>query len=115
MAHDERLVASDDRIEEFKSPDPRVDPRRWSGRPTPAVMPAFGPLAGIRAVGTGVLIAQPYIGTKLAEFGAEVIHIERAGGDPFRTTAPLAHAAARDRMAPTRPRSRRTSSRWVST
>ena len=45
-------------------------------------MPEFGPLAGVRAVGTGVLIAQPYIGTKLAEFGAEVIHIERAGGDP---------------------------------
>ena len=43
----------------------------------------------LRAVGTGVLIAQPYIGTKLAEFGAEVIQLERAGGDPFRTTAPL--------------------------
>src|SRR5678815_273763 len=40
-------------------------------------------------VGTGVLIAQPYIGTKLAEFGAEVIHVERAGGDTFRTTAPF--------------------------
>ena len=44
---------------------------------------------GARAVGTGVLIAQPYIGTKLAEFGAEVIHVERPGGDTFRSTAPL--------------------------
>ena len=43
---------------------------------------------GIRAVGTGVFIAQPYIGTKLAEFGAEVIHVERPGGDTFRFTAP---------------------------
>jgi crotonobetainyl-CoA:carnitine CoA-transferase CaiB-like acyl-CoA transferase len=88
VTHDGRLVASEDRIEEFKRQVPE-----WIQtleRPaTPAVMPEFGPLAGVRAVGTGVLIAQPYIGTKLAEFGAEVIHIERAGGDPFRTTAPL--------------------------
>ena len=55
----------------------------------PVLMPKFGPLAGIRAVGTGVLVAQPYIGTKLAEFGAEVIHVERPGGDTFRFTAPL--------------------------
>jgi len=33
-------------------------------------------------------VAQPYIGTKLAEFGAEVIHVERPGGDVFRFTAP---------------------------
>jgi crotonobetainyl-CoA:carnitine CoA-transferase CaiB-like acyl-CoA transferase len=52
------------------------------------VVPAFGPLDGIRVVGTGVLVAQPYIGTKLAEFGAEVIHVERPGGDVFRFTAP---------------------------
>ena len=36
----------------------------------------------------GILVAQPYIGTKLAEFGAEVIHVERPGGDVFRFTAP---------------------------
>ena len=88
MTHDERLVASDDRIEEFRGQIPEWI-QKLERPPTPAVMPAFGPLAGLRAVGTGVLIAQPYIGTKLAEFGAEVIHIERAGGDPFRTTAPL--------------------------
>jgi crotonobetainyl-CoA:carnitine CoA-transferase CaiB-like acyl-CoA transferase len=40
-------------------------------------------------VGTGILVAQPYIGTKLAEFGAEVIRLERPGGDVFRITAPL--------------------------
>ena len=55
----------------------------------PVLMPKFGPLEGIRAVGTGVLVAQPYIGTKLAEFGAEVIHVERPGGDTFRFIAPL--------------------------
>jgi hypothetical protein len=41
-----------------------------------------------RVVGTGQLIAQPYIGTKLAEFGAEVVHVEKPGGDVFRFTAP---------------------------
>ena len=51
--------------------------------------PGFGPLEGVRAVGTGILVAQPFIGTKLAEFGAEVIHVERPGGDTFRWTAPL--------------------------
>jgi len=88
MVHDKRLVKNEEQIEEFERQIP--DWIRALERPaTPAVMPNFGPLEGVRAVGTGVLIAQPYIGTKLAEFGAEVIHIERAGGDPFRTTAPL--------------------------
>ena len=88
VTHDERLVASDDLIDAYKQRVP--DWIKKLERPaTPAVTPTFGPLAGIRAVGTGVLIAQPYIGTKLAEFGAEVIHIERAGGDTFRTTAPF--------------------------
>jgi crotonobetainyl-CoA:carnitine CoA-transferase CaiB-like acyl-CoA transferase len=87
MTHDSRLVASEDNIEALKSTIPD-----WVTRlerpPTPCVVPAFGPLEGIRAVGTGILVAQPYIGTKLAEFGAEVIHIERPGGDVFRFTAP---------------------------
>jgi crotonobetainyl-CoA:carnitine CoA-transferase CaiB-like acyl-CoA transferase len=55
---------------------------------TPCVVPAFGPLEGIRVVGTGQLIAQPYIGTKLAKFGAEVIPVKRPAGDVSRITAP---------------------------
>ena len=87
MAHDPRLIESDDRIEELKKAVPAWI--RDLERPaTPCLAPAFGPLEGIRAVGTGVFVAQPYIGTKLAEFGAEVIHVERLGGDTFRTTAP---------------------------
>src|SRR5947207_15908833 len=88
MVHDKRLVKNEEQIEEFERQIPDWI-QALERPPTPAVMPAFGPLSGLRAVGTGVLIAQPYIGTKLAEFGAEVIHIERAGGDSFRTTAPL--------------------------
>jgi hypothetical protein len=45
-------------------------------------------LEGTRVVGTGQLVAQPYIGTKLAKFGAEVIHVKRPGGDVSRITAP---------------------------
>jgi crotonobetainyl-CoA:carnitine CoA-transferase CaiB-like acyl-CoA transferase len=87
MAHDPRLIKHEDTIEDLKPAIP--DWIRNMKRPdTPCVVPAFGPLEGIRVVGTGQLIAQPYIGTKLAEFGAEVIHIERPGGDVFRFTAP---------------------------
>src|SRR5215475_13142535 len=87
MAHDQRIVGDEARIEILRRtiPDWIKDLRR---PPTPSLMPSFGPLEGIRAVGTGVLVAQPYIGTKLAEFGAEVIHVERPGGDVFRFTAP---------------------------
>jgi crotonobetainyl-CoA:carnitine CoA-transferase CaiB-like acyl-CoA transferase len=88
MAHDQRILKREDQIEELgkKVPDWIM---RLQRPVTPAVIPKFGPLEGIRAVGTGVFIAQPYIGTKLAEFGAEVIHVERPGGDTFRYTAPL--------------------------
>ena len=87
MPHDPRLVKDEDKIEQLRSTIP--DWIKQLVRPkTPCVTPAFGPLEGIRAVGTGQLIAQPYIGTKLAEFGAEVIHVEKPGGDVFRFTAP---------------------------
>jgi crotonobetainyl-CoA:carnitine CoA-transferase CaiB-like acyl-CoA transferase len=86
MTHDPRLV-SDDKIEELKKKIPDWV-RRLERPPTPCIAPTFGPLQDIRVVGTGCLVAQPYIGTKLAEFGAEVIHIERPGGDVFRFTAP---------------------------
>ena len=86
MAHDPRLV-SDDKIEELRKAIPDWV-KRLKRPATPCITPTFGPLEGIRVVGTGCLVAQPYIGTKLAEFGAEVIHIERPGGDVFRFTAP---------------------------
>ena len=87
MAHDPRLIKHEDTIEDLKPAIP--DWIKHLERPaTPCVVPAFGPLEGIRVVGTGQLVAQPYMGTKLAEFGAEVIHVERPGGDVFRFTAP---------------------------
>jgi crotonobetainyl-CoA:carnitine CoA-transferase CaiB-like acyl-CoA transferase len=87
MGHDPRLVKDDATIEKLRKTIPDWI-MRLERPATPSVTPRFGPLEGIRAVGTGVFVAQPYIGTKLAEFGAEVIHIERPGGDTFRFTAP---------------------------
>lgn len=45
-----------------------------------------GPLAGIRVIELGTLIAAPFAARLLAEFGAEVIKIEQPGsGDPLRS------------------------------
>ena len=43
-----------------------------------------GPLAGLRVVELGQLIAGPFAAKTLADFGAEVIKIEPPGGDPLR-------------------------------
>src|SRR6266404_3816948 len=44
-----------------------------------------GPLAGLKVVELGTLIAGPYCARLLAEFGAEVIKVESPGdGDPLR-------------------------------
>ena len=87
-AHDRRILKHEEQIEALKQQVPE-----WISnlkRPvTPAIVPPFGPLEGIRVVSTGIIVAQPYIGTKLAEFGAEVIHVERPGGDPYQGMAPL--------------------------
>jgi len=46
---------------------------------------AAGPLAGVRIIELGQLIAGPFTGKTLADFGAEVIKIEPPGkGDPLR-------------------------------
>src|ERR1700677_729716 len=78
MTHDPRILKHQDSIAAIR--DNLPDWIKRLERPAaPVLMPKFGPLEGIRAVGTGVLVAQAYIGTKLAEFGAEVIHVERPG------------------------------------
>jgi formyl-CoA transferase len=47
--------------------------------------PAAGPLAGLKVVELGQLIAGPFAAKTLADFGAEVIKIEPPGaGDPLR-------------------------------
>src|ERR1700752_1650119 len=87
MSHDPRLIKDESKIEQLRRSLPAWI--KHLARPrTPCIATAFGPLEGIRAVGTGQLIAQPYICTKLAELDAEVIQVEKPGGDVFRFTAP---------------------------
>lgn len=46
---------------------------------------SFGPLAGLRVIEMGQLLAGPFVGTRCADFGADVIKIEAPGaGDPIR-------------------------------
>ncbi|WP_340539150.1 CaiB/BaiF CoA transferase family protein [Nocardioides sp. GXZ039] len=51
-----------------------------------------GPLAGLRVVEFGQLLAGPYVGTLLGDFGAEVIKVEAPRtGDPMRDWGRLRH------------------------
>ena len=44
-----------------------------------------GPLAGLKVIEMGQLLAGPFVGSRLADFGAEVIKVETPGaGDPMR-------------------------------
>ncbi len=69
----------------------RADPRRETDRPdfhryrmNPA-SPVGRPLAGLKVLELGALIAGPFCAKLLAEFGAEVVKIEPPGaGDPLR-------------------------------
>src|SRR4051794_3664392 len=63
-----------------ESADPSTDPAE--DRQTSPT----GPLAGVRVLELGSLIAGPFCGRILADFGAEVLKIEPPGvGDPLRT------------------------------
>ena len=42
------------------------------------------PLAGMRVLDISTFLAAPFAGSLLADFGADVVKIESAGGDPYR-------------------------------
>jgi crotonobetainyl-CoA:carnitine CoA-transferase CaiB-like acyl-CoA transferase len=66
---------------------------RWEKighKPSPLFTPVFGPLAGIRVLLNGTVVAAPFSATMMSDFGAEVIALERpkVGGDPARHQKP---------------------------
>ena len=64
------------------------DPLMATGRRTtmnPAPHETIGPLAGLKVLELGQLIAGPFAARTLADFGADVIKVEPPGsGDPLR-------------------------------
>jgi len=55
------------------------------------LIPEFGPLKSIRVLCAGSIVAMPHAANMMADFGAEVINIERPGaGDTYRGLAPFA-------------------------
>jgi formyl-CoA transferase len=70
-------------------------PPRWAGDASPAgpagpAEPATGPLAGLRVLDLGNVIAGPLTATLLGDLGADVVKVERpVTGDLFRRQAPL--------------------------
>ncbi|MDN2568311.1 CoA transferase [Aquibium sp. A9E412] len=56
-----------------------------TGGATPQSGTRKGPLTGVRAIEVGQLLAGPFVGSRLADFGAEVIKVEPpVKGDPMR-------------------------------
>jgi crotonobetainyl-CoA:carnitine CoA-transferase CaiB-like acyl-CoA transferase len=56
---------------------------------------AEGPLAGVRVIDLGTVVAGPFAATLLADFGAEVIKVELPGrGDTLRHLGPIKNGAS---------------------
>ena len=67
---------------------PTSAPPTWSPRTVGAGKSSGPPLAGIKVLNMGTVIAGAYVGALLANFGAEVLKIEPPEADPFRSDGP---------------------------
>jgi crotonobetainyl-CoA:carnitine CoA-transferase CaiB-like acyl-CoA transferase len=64
--------------------------------PPPALPPAGRPLGGLRVVDLSTFLAAPFVSSLLADYGAEVVKVERPGGDPYHVYA-ASYAAVNQR------------------
>lgn len=63
--------------------------KRLEKKPAPMFIPKFGPLNGLRVMFNGTIVAGPFVATMFADFGAEVIVLERPKvPDPYRLQNP---------------------------
>jgi crotonobetainyl-CoA:carnitine CoA-transferase CaiB-like acyl-CoA transferase len=96
--------------------------QRWEKverTPAPVLIPEYGPLSGMRVLLTGSVVAAPFAASLLAEYGAEVIHVERPRiGDPYRGQSPVITADEGDEGAfriagPEIPEGEKVSTAWI--
>jgi crotonobetainyl-CoA:carnitine CoA-transferase CaiB-like acyl-CoA transferase len=77
-------------------PAPDVDAAEDESRlPAP---PAGRPLAGLRVVDMSTFLAAPFVSSLLADYGAQVVKVERPGGDPYHVYA-ASYAAVNQRKS----------------
>ena len=69
-------------------PQPIAAPPAWTPRALAAKPSSGPPLAGVKVLNLGTVIAGAYAGALLADFGAEVLKIEPPESDPFRSDGP---------------------------
>lgn len=87
--------------------------------PAPVLIPTYGPLSGMRVLLTGSVVAAPFAASLLAEYGAEVIHVERPKiGDPYRGQSPLIMVGDDDEhpfklAGPEVPADQKVSTAWI--
>ncbi|HEY0436771.1 MAG TPA: CoA transferase, partial [Phenylobacterium sp.] len=69
-------------------PQPMSEPPRWEARTLARKASAGPPLAGVKVLNLGTVIAGAYAGALLSDFGADVMKIEPPEFDPFRSDGP---------------------------
>jgi len=69
-------------------PQPAAGLPLWTPRAAGSGQAAGPPLAGVKVLNLGTVIAGAYAGTLLSSYGAEVLKVEPPEADPFRSDGP---------------------------